>query len=86
MVVPLGEIHLDAIIYADGIQEVRNDAVLAALKEEERRIKERQEKEKEYASAFAAPNPASHMPQEEQIVRNYYAKLAFCPSCRFYRM
>lgn len=73
----LAEIHLDAIIYADGTQEVRNDAVLAALNEEERQIKERQEKEKQYASAFAAPNPASHMPVEEQIVRDYYAKLTF---------
>lgn len=73
----LAEIHLDAIIYADGTQEVRNDAVLAALKEEERQIKERQEKEKQYASAFASPNPSSHMPVEEQIVRNYYAKLTF---------
>ena len=72
-----GEIHLDAIIYADGIQEVRNDAVLAALKEEERRINEQEEKGREYASAFAAANPVSHMPQEEQIVRNYYAKLSF---------
>jgi hypothetical protein len=71
----LAEIHLDAIIYADGIQEVRNDAVSAALKEEERLTKERQEKERKYASAFAAPNPSSHMPLEEQIVRNYYAKL-----------
>jgi len=75
--VRLSEIHLDAITYADGIQEVRNDAVLTALKEEERLIKERQEKEKEYAAAFAVPNPASQMPQEEQIVRNYYAKLSF---------
>jgi hypothetical protein len=73
--VRLTQIRLDAIIYADGIQEVRNDAVLAALKEEEQVMKERQEKEKEYASAFAAPNPSSHMPLEEQIVRNYYAKL-----------
>ena len=73
----LAEIHLDAIIYADGTQEVRNDAVLAALNEEERQIKERQEKEKQYASAFAAPNPSSHMPVEEQIVRDYYAKLTF---------
>ena len=71
----ISEIHLDAIIYADGSQEVRNDAVLAALQEEERLLKEQQEREKEYASAFAVPNPASHMPQEEQIVRNYYAKL-----------
>jgi hypothetical protein len=59
----LAEIHLDAIIYADGIQEVRNDAVSAALKEEERLTKERQEKERKYASAFAAPNPSSHMPE-----------------------
>jgi hypothetical protein len=73
--VRLTQIRLDAIIYADGIQEVRNDAVLAALKEEEQVMKERQEKEKEYASDFAAPNPSSHMPLEEQIVRNYYAKL-----------
>ena len=72
----VNEVHLDAIVYADGIQEVRNDAVLAALKEEARLTKEQHEKEMGYASAFAVPNPASHLPPEEQIVRNYYAKLS----------
>src|SRR5579864_794540 len=70
-------VNLDAIVYADGVIETRNDAVIAAIKEEERQAKEQHEKEMEYAAAFAAPNPASHMPQEEQIVRNYYAKLSF---------
>jgi hypothetical protein len=69
-------IDLDAIVYADGSVETRNDAVAAEIKEEERRIKEQHEKELEYARAFAVPNPASHMPQEEQIVRNYYMKLS----------
>lgn len=73
----ISEIHLDAIIYADGSQEVRNDAVLDALQEEERLLKEQHEKELGYAAAFAALNPASHMLQEEQIVRSYYAKLSF---------
>src|ERR1051326_1468220 len=71
----LSEIHLDSIIYADGIQEFRNEAVLAALQEEESQAKEQHAKEMEYARAFAVPDPASHMPQEERIVRNYYAKL-----------
>jgi hypothetical protein len=70
-------IDLDAIVYTDGSLETRNDAVAAEIKEEERLNAERQEKQKEYARAFAAPNPASHMPQEEQIVRNYYSKLSF---------
>ncbi|HZE82381.1 MAG TPA: hypothetical protein VE604_15885 [Candidatus Polarisedimenticolia bacterium] len=70
-------IDLDAIVYADGSLETRNDAVAAEIKEEERLNAERQEKQKEYARAFAPPNPASHMPQEEQIVRNYYSKLSF---------
>lgn len=70
-------VNLDAIVYADGSMETRNDAVIAEIKEDERKAKEQREKEMGYASAFAAPNPASHMPQEEQIVRNYYAKLNF---------
>ena len=71
------DVELDAVTYADGSLETRNDVVAAEVKEEERLTKERQEKEKEYASAFAAPNPSSHMPIEEQIVRDYYAKLSF---------
>jgi len=70
-------VNLDAIVYADGGMETRNDAVIVEIKEDERQAKEQHEKELEYAAAFATPNPASHMPQEEQIVRNYYAKLSF---------
>ncbi|MCU1255096.1 MAG: hypothetical protein JWM83_1395 [Candidatus Angelobacter sp.] len=70
-------IDLDAIVYADGSVETRNDAVATEIKEEERRTKEQHEKELEYAEVFAVPNSAIHMPQEEQIVRNYYAKLSF---------
>jgi len=70
-------VELDAIAYADGDMETRNDAVAAEIKEEERQAKEQHEKEMGYARAFAVPNPASHMPLEEQIVRNYYAKLSF---------
>jgi hypothetical protein len=68
-------VSLDAIVYADGVMETRNDAVIAEIKEDELQAKEQHEKEMEYARAFAIPNPASHMPEEEQIVRNYYAKL-----------
>jgi hypothetical protein len=71
------DIELDAVAYADGSLETRNDAVAAEVKEEQRLAKEQHEKEMEYASAFAPPNPAIHMPQEEQIVRSYYAKLSF---------
>ena len=70
-------VDLEAIVYADGSLETRNDAVAAEIKEEERQKKAQHEKEMEYAAAFAAPNPGSHMPQEEQIVRYYYAKLSF---------
>jgi hypothetical protein len=73
----VNNVQLDAIVYSDGSLETRNDAVAAEIKEEERLAKEQHEKEMEYARAFAVPNPASHMPQEEQIVRNYYAKLSF---------
>ncbi|MCU1255107.1 MAG: hypothetical protein JWM83_1406 [Candidatus Angelobacter sp.] len=74
---PLINVDLDAIVYADGSLETRNDAVAAEIKEEERLAKEQHVKEMEYARTFAAPNPASRMPPEEQIVRNYYAKLSF---------
>jgi hypothetical protein len=70
-------VELDAVVYADGSLETRNDAVAAEVKEEQRLAKEQHEKETKYAAAFAPPNPAIHMPQEEQIVRNYYAKLSF---------
>jgi hypothetical protein len=70
-------IFLDAIVYADGSMETRNDAVAAELKEETRVAKVQHEKEITYARAFAVPNPDIHMPQEEQMVRNYYAKLSF---------
>lgn len=71
------EVNLDAVIYADGSVETRNDAIAAQVKEEERLAKEQQAKEMEYARAFAATDPALHMAQEEQIVRKYYAKLSF---------
>lgn len=70
-------IFLDAIIYADGGVETRNDTIAAELKEEARVAKVQHEKEITYAKAFAVPNPDIRMPQEEQIVRNYYAKLSF---------
>lgn len=70
-------VELDAVVYADGSLETRNDAVAAGIREDERQAKEQREKAVEYAAAFAAPNPASHMSQEEQLVRNYYAKLSF---------
>ena len=69
-------IFLDAIVYADGGMETRNDAVAAELKEEARVAKVQHEKEITYARAFAVPNPDIRMPQEEQMVRNYYAKLS----------
>ena len=71
------DVDLDAIVYTDGSLETRNDTVAAEMKVEEGRTKEQHEREMEYARAFAAPDPASHMPQEEQIVRNYYSKLSF---------
>ncbi|MGC2696757.1 MAG: hypothetical protein WA738_13310 [Candidatus Angelobacter sp.] len=71
------EVNLDAIVYADGSIETRNETVAAKLKEEERLAKEQNAKELEYARAFAVPDPALHMPQEEQIVRKYYGKLSF---------
>ena len=71
------EINLDAIVYADGSVETRTDSVAAKMKEEERLAKEQRTKEMEYARAFAVPDPALHMTQEEQIVRKYYAKLSF---------
>ena len=71
------DVKIDAVVYADGSLETRNDAVAAEVKEEERLAKEQHKKEEKYAAAFAVPNPASHMPQEEQIVRSYYAKLSF---------
>ena len=69
-------VHLDQIIYEDGSMETRNDTVAARLKEEERLAKVQHEKELGYARDFAVPDPTIHMPQEEQIVRNYYAKLS----------
>jgi hypothetical protein len=69
-------VYLDEIIYADGSVETRNDTAAAALKEEERLAKLQREKEVGYASDFAVPDPALHMSQEEQIVRNYYGKLS----------
>jgi len=71
------EVNLDAVVYADGSVEPRNDAIAAQVKEEERLAKEQRTKEMEYARAFAVPDPALHMAQEEQIVRKYYAKLSF---------
>jgi hypothetical protein len=79
---PLINVDLDAIVYADGSMETRNDAVAAEMKEEERLAKEQRVKEMEYARIFAAPNPASRMPPEEQIVRSYYAKLSFLAQLR----
>ena len=69
-------VFLDQIIYVDGSMETRNDTVAAELKEEERLAKVQHEKEIGYARDFAVPDPAIRMPQEEQIVRNYYAKLS----------
>ena len=69
-------VFLDQIIYDDGSMETRNDTVAARLKEEERLAKEQHEKEIGYARDSAVPDPSIHMPQEEQIVRNYYAKLS----------
>jgi sRNA-binding protein len=71
------DVDLDAIVYTDGSLETRNDAVAAEMKVEAGRTKEQHEKEMEYARAFAAPDRAGYMPQEEQIVRSYYAKLSF---------
>jgi hypothetical protein len=71
------DIDLDAIIYTDGTVETRNDTVAAEMKVEEARLKEQHDNEMRYARAFAASYPASYMQQEEQIVRNYYAKLGF---------
>jgi hypothetical protein len=73
----LTEVDLDAIIYADGSVETRNETVVDEMKEEKRLAEERHAKELEYARAFAVPDPGLHMPQEEQIVRKYYAKLSF---------
>ena len=70
-------VEIDAVAYADGSLETRNDAVAAEVREAEQRTKEQHEKDMEYARAFAVPNPASHMPPEEQIVRSYYSKLSF---------
>ncbi|HEY1940269.1 MAG TPA: hypothetical protein VGJ33_20245 [Candidatus Angelobacter sp.] len=70
-------INLEAIVYADGSMEARNDAAIAEVKEQERLAREQHEKELGYARDFAVPNPTIHMPLEEQIVRNYYAKLSF---------
>lgn len=67
--------YLDEIIYTDGSLETRNDTVAAELKEEEKTAKEQREREINYARGFAIPNPDIRMAQEEQIVRNYYAKL-----------
>ena len=71
------DVEIDAVAYADGSLETRNDAVAAEVREAEQRTKEQHEKDMEYARAFAVPNPASHMPPEEQIVRSYYSKLSF---------
>lgn len=71
------DVDLDAIVYTDGTLEARNDAIAAEIKVEEARLKEQHDNEMGYARAFAASYPASYMQQEEQIVRNYYAKLGF---------
>jgi hypothetical protein len=70
-------IGLDAIRYVDGTMETRNDAIANAIKEEERIAKEQHQRELAYGKAFAVPDALLHMPVEEQIVRNYYAKLSF---------
>jgi hypothetical protein len=71
------DVELDQIIYSDGSEETRNDTVAAELKEEQRLAQEQREKDLAYDKAFSVTKPGLRMPQEEQIVRNYYSKLSF---------